>query len=212
MSFTGFPVAALDFYDDLEVDNTKSFWGAHKHVWQESVQTPMKALMAALEPEFGSAKVFRPYRDVRFAKDKTPYKTHQGAFVGVAPATGWYFEISPRGTRVGGGFYDADGPRLAAIRDAMADEKTGKALDRLLRRLEKDGFEVGGDQLKTSPRGYGTDHPRIHLLRHKQLFVGRSYGFEAEALDAGLVDRVREDWRALRPLLTWLSAVQVDRY
>lgn len=212
MSFTGFPVAALDFYDDLEVDNTKSFWEAHKQVWQESVQAPMKALMAALEPEFGSAKVFRPYRDVRFAKDKTPYKTHQGAFVGVAPATGWYFEISPRGTRVGGGFYDADGPRLAAVREAMADEKTGKALDRLLRRLEKDGFEVGGEQLKTSPRGYPADHPRIHLLRHKQLFVGRSYGFEADALDAGLVDRVREDWRALRPLLTWLSAVQVDRY
>ncbi|UFN42722.1 DUF2461 domain-containing protein [Nocardioides okcheonensis] len=212
MSFTGFPVAALDFYDDLEVDNTKSFWEAHKHVWQESVQAPMKALMAALEPEFGSAKVFRPYRDVRFAKDKTPYKTHQGAFVGVAPATGWYFEISPRGTRVGGGFYDADGPRLAAVREAMADEKTGKALDRLLRRLEKGGFEVGGEQLKTSPRGYPADHPRIHLLRHKQLFVGRSYGFEADALDAGLVDRVREDWRALRPLLTWLSAVQVDRY
>lgn len=212
MSFTGFPVAALDFYDDLEVDNTKSFWEAHKHVWQESVQAPMKALMAALEPEFGSAKVFRPYRDVRFAKDKTPYKTHQGAFVGVAPATGWYFEISPRGTRVGGGFYDADGPRLAAVREAMADEKTGTALGRLLRRLEKDGFEVGGEQLKTSPRGYPADHPRIHLLRHKQLFVGRSYGFEADALDAGLVDRVREDWRALRPLLTWLSAVQVDRY
>ena len=63
----------------------------------------------------------------------------------------------------------------------MADEKTGKALERLLRRLEKDGFEVGGDRLKTSPRGYDADHPRIHLLRRKQLFVGRSYGFEADA-------------------------------
>ena len=210
MSFTGFPVAALDFYDDLEVDNTKSFWEANKHVWKESVQAPMKALMAALEPEFGTAKVFRPYRDVRFAKDKTPYKTHQGAFVGVAPATGWYFEISPRGTRVGAGFYDADGSRLAAVRAAMADEKTGRALDRMLRKLEKEGFEVGGDQLKTSPRGYDADHPRIHLLRHKQLFVGRSYGFEADALDAALVDRVREDWRALRPLITWLTTVPVD--
>ena len=68
MSFTGFPVAALDFYDDLEMDNTKSFWESHKHVWKESVEAPTKALMAALEPEFGTAKVFRPYRDVRFAK------------------------------------------------------------------------------------------------------------------------------------------------
>ena len=76
MEFQGFPVAALDFYDDLEVDNTKSFWEAHKHVYAESVKAPMTALCAALEPEFGKAKIFRPYRDVRFAKDKTPYKTH----------------------------------------------------------------------------------------------------------------------------------------
>jgi uncharacterized protein (TIGR02453 family) len=207
VSFTGFPVAALDFYDDLEIDNTKSFWESHKHVYKESVEAPMKALMAELQPEFGTAKVFRPYRDVRFAKDKTPYKTHQGAFVSAGPATGWYFEISPRGTRVGAGFYDADGRRLSAIREAMAEEKTGKALERLLRRLEKDGFEVGGEQLKTSPRGYAVDHPRIGLLRHKQLFVGRSYGFEADAIDAGLLDRVRADWKALRPLVSWLRAV-----
>jgi uncharacterized protein (TIGR02453 family) len=210
VSFTGFPVAALDFYDDLEIDNTKSFWESHKHVYKESVEAPMKALMAELQPEFGTAKVFRPYRDVRFAKDKTPYKTHQGAFVSAGPATGWYFEISPRGTRVGAGFYDADGRRLSAIREAMAEEKTGKALERLLRRLEKDGFEVGGEQLKTSPRGYDADHPRIHLLRHKQLFVGRSYGFEADAIGAGLVDRVRADWKALRPLVVWLTSVEVE--
>ena len=126
MSFTGFPVAALDFYDDLEMDNTKSFWEAHRAVYKEAVEAPMKALVAALEPEFGTAKVFRPYRDVRFAKDKTPYKTHQGAYVGVGPSTGWYVEISARGTRVGAGFYDADGPRLAAIREAMAEEKSGQ--------------------------------------------------------------------------------------
>ena len=205
--FTGFPTTALDFYDDLEVDNTKSFWEAHKAVYKDAVEAPMKALTAALEPEFGTAKVFRPYRDVRFAKDKTPYKTHQGAFVAAGPATGWYVEISARGTRVGAGFYEASGPHLAAVREAMADDKTGKALDRLLKRLEKDGFDVGGEQLKTSPRGYDADHPRIHLLRHKQLFVGRSYGFEDDAINAGLLDRVRADWHALRPLVSWVSAV-----
>src|SRR5690242_13953185 len=114
MTFEGFPVAALDFYDDLELDNTKSFWEAHKGVCKESVAAPMKALTAALEQEFGSAKIFRPYRDVRFAKDKTPYKTHQGAFVGVAPATGWYLELSARGVRTGAGFYEASGERMAA--------------------------------------------------------------------------------------------------
>ncbi|WP_210503121.1 DUF2461 domain-containing protein [Nocardioides xinjiangensis] len=210
MSFTGFPVAALDFYDDLEMDNSRSFWEAHRQVYKDAVEAPMKALTAELEPEFGPAKVFRPYRDVRFAKNKTPYKTHQGAFVAAGPRTGWYVEISARGTRVGAGFYDADGPTLAAIRAAIADDTTGTALDRLLRRLERDGFEVGGEQLKTSPRGYDAAHPRIHLLRRKQLFVGRSYGFEPDAIDAGLVDRVRADWTALRPLVRWIAAVEVD--
>jgi uncharacterized protein (DUF2461 family) len=68
-AFEGFPVAALDFYDDLELDNTKSFWAAHKDVYETCVKAPMAALVAALEPEFGTAKVFRPYRDVRFDKD-----------------------------------------------------------------------------------------------------------------------------------------------
>ena len=71
MSFTGFPVAALDFYDDLEMDNTKSFWEANKAVWKDAVEAPMKALVAELEPEFGPAKGFHPYRDVRFANDKS---------------------------------------------------------------------------------------------------------------------------------------------
>lgn len=69
--FTGFPEAALDFYDDLEMDNTKSFWEAHKAVWTESVKAPMVALTNALEPEFGAPKVFRPYRDVRFANERS---------------------------------------------------------------------------------------------------------------------------------------------
>jgi len=208
--FSGFPVAALDFYDDLELDNTKSFWEAHKAVYKEAVEAPMKALMAALEPEFGAGKVFRPYRDVRFAKDKTPYKTSQGAFVGTGPATGWYVEIAAAGVRVGGGFYEASGDRLAAFRDAVAHDKTGPALKRLLTRLEKAGWEIRGDRLKTSPRGYDADHPRIELLRHKQLFVGRSYGFDGFIHTPELLDRVRDDWRALTPLLDWVAAATAE--
>jgi uncharacterized protein (DUF2461 family) len=68
--FTGFPEAALDFYDDLEMDNTKSFWEAHKEIYADSVKAPMMAMTAALEPEFGTARVFRPHRDTRFAKEK----------------------------------------------------------------------------------------------------------------------------------------------
>jgi uncharacterized protein (TIGR02453 family) len=203
--FTGFPVAALDFYDDLEVDNTKSYWEKHKTTYMECVKAPMTALCAALEPEFGQPKVFRPYRDVRFAKDKTPYKTHQGAFVSAGPSMGWYVELSPRGVRVGGGFYEASGERLAAIRAAIDDDRTGRGLRRTLTRLEKAGFEIGGEQLKTSPRGYDADHPRIELLRHKQVIAGKPYGFEGVIHSPAVLDLVREDWRALQPLVTWLA-------
>lgn len=206
--FAGFPVSALDFYDDLEVDNTKSFWDAHKATYVESVRTPMEALCAALEPEFGPAKIFRPYRDVRFAKDKTPYKTHQGAFVDAGPSTGWYVQISAAGTRVGSGFYHPESKPLAAIRAAIDDGRTGPGLERLVAAYEKDGWEISGESLKTSPRGYAADHPRIDLLRRKSLVVGRSYGFEADAIGPGLLDRVREDWRALRPLVEWVRDAQ----
>ncbi len=207
MSFTGFPVAALDFYDDLEMDNTKSFWEAHKAVWTESVRAPMTALVAELESEFGAAKVFRPYRDVRFAKDKTPYKTHQGAFVSVAPHTGWYVQVSAAGVRTGAGFYSAEGAQLAAFRTAVAEERRGTELERILAAVAAEGHEISGEQLKTAPRGYDREHPRIELLRHKQLFAGRMIGFEPVVHTPELLDVVRDDWRATRPLVEWLSRI-----
>jgi uncharacterized protein (TIGR02453 family) len=204
--FTGFPEAALDFYDDLEMDNSKSFWGAHEDVYQASVRGPMTTLTEALEPDFGKAKVFRPFRDVRFAKDKTPYKTNQGAFVGVGPACGWYVEIAARGVRTGAGFYHADAVALARIRTAIADDAKGKPLQRILAKLEKAGFSVDGDRLKTAPRGYDVNHPRIELLRHRSLTVMKDYGFEPIIHTAELLDAVRADWKAARPLIDWVSA------
>ncbi len=213
MPFSGFPVAALDFYDDLEVDNTRSFWEAHRAVYAEQVRAPMTALVEELVGEFApdgrTAKVFRPYRDVRFSKDKTPYKTHQGAFVPAGPSWGWYVELSPRGVRVGAGLYEASGERLAALRAAMADDRAGPSLRRTLTTLEKAGFEVGGDRLKTSPRGYPADHPRIGLLRHKSIVAGRGYGFEPVIHTPEVAALVREDWRALRPLVGWVQRALV---
>ncbi len=205
MEFAGFPVAALDFYDDLEVDNTKSFWEAHKEIYADAVKAPMVALCAALAPEFGEAKIFRPYRDVRFSKDKTPYKNHQGAYASTGPATGYYVQLSARGVMVGGGFYDADSRRLAAFREAVADHRAGRRLQRVLDGLTKGGWEVGGDALKTTPRGYPADHPRIGLLRHKSLTVTRSYGFEPVIHEPRLLDQVRSDWRTVTPLLDWVG-------
>ncbi len=202
--FEGFPVAALDFYDDLEVDNTKSFWEAHRATYDEAVRAPMAALCAALEPEFGEAKVFRPYRDVRFAKDKTPYKTHQGGFVQAGPATGWYVQVSAAGVRVGVGYYHAEKEPLAAIRRGIDDDLDGAELLRIVRRLQQAGWELGGDTLRTTPRGYGADHPRIDLLRHRSMTFAKDYGFAEVVHTPALLDLVRKDWRAGRPLVEWV--------
>lgn len=205
MAFAGIPAAAFDFYDFLEVDNTKSYWEAHKADYETAVRAPMAALVAGLEAEFGTAKMFRPYRDVRFAKDKTPYKTHQGAYVPSGPATGYYAQIGAPGFRVGVGFYDATTARLAAIRAAI-DGPSGAELEKILAKLRRAGWALGGDVLKTSPRGYDADHPRIALLRHKSMTLGRDYGFDEVIHTPGLLDRVRKDWRAGRPFIDWITS------
>jgi len=204
--FTGFPEAALDFYDDLEMDNTKSFWEAHRATYDEAVAAPMKALVGELEPEFGTAKVFRPYRDVRFAKDKTPYKTHQGAYIALAPSTGYYVQVSAAGVRVGAGFYEASTDRLAAVRAAIDDDGHGADLEAILDDLTSAGWELGGDQLKTAPRGYDVDHPRIALLRHKSMTLGKNLGFEPVIHSPKLIDQVRDYWREATPFVEWVLA------
>ncbi|WLP90485.1 DUF2461 domain-containing protein [Gordonia sp. NB41Y] len=204
MSFAGFPEAALDFYDDLEIENTKAFWEEHKQTYRTAVAEPMTALTDDLADEFGSAKLFRPYRDVRFSNDKTPYKTHQGAYVAVAPATGYYVQIGAPGVRVGGGIYDVSTDRLAAIRSAIVHERHGAELIEIAETLTSAGWEFGGDRLKTAPRGFPKDHPRIALLRHKTFTAMRDYGFDEMIHTPELVERIRVDWRETTPLIEWI--------
>lgn len=203
MTFQGFPEAALDFYDDLEQDNSKAFWEAHKETYQRAVAGPMNQLAEALSDEFGQAKVFRPYRDVRFAKDKTPFKTHQGAFVAVGPATGYYVQIGAPGVKIAAGFYDSTPERLANLRAAIDNDLFGPELEKITETLRAGGWEIGGATLKTAPRGWDKDHPRIALLRHKTLTVSRDFGFEAFIHTPELIDRIRTGWREGTPLVDW---------
>ena len=203
MSFQGFPEAALDFYDDLEQDNSRTFWDAHKETYQQAVAGPMNQLAEALSEEFGQPKVFRPHRDVRFAKDKTPYKTHQGLFVAVGPATGYYVQIDAPGVKVAVGYYDASPERLANLRAAIDHELYGPELEELTDALQADGWEIGGSAVKTAPRGWDVNHPRIALLRHKTLTATRDFGFADFIHTPELVDRVRTEWRAGAPLIEW---------
>ena len=204
--FTGFPEAALDFYDDLEADNTRSFWTAHADVYESCVRTPMKELADALAEDFGDAKLFRPHRDVRFSKDKTPYKTYQDMFVPVGPALGWYLRISAPGVVVGAGFYDAPPERLRSLRDVIAGPRGGE-LEAILAPLTAAGFALGGDTVATFPRGNDKQHPRIELLRHRSISVMQSYGFEPLIHSPQLLDAVRSDWSACRPLVEWFAEI-----
>lgn len=205
VTFTGITETAFDFYDDLEIDNSRTFWTAHRQVYDDAVRTPMQALADALEDDFGEAKLFRPNRDLRFSADKSPYKTHQGMFVAVGAATGWYLEVSAAGVRAAAGCYHADSVALKAIR-AGIDSPGGAELQRLIDRLVGQGWQLGGDELKTVPRGYAADHPRIALLRKRALVVSQGYGFADFVHTPDLLERVRSDWNRARPLVDWISA------
>ncbi|MGY2029640.1 DUF2461 domain-containing protein [Nocardia gipuzkoensis] len=205
--FTGFPLAGPDFYEDLEADNSKAFWTAHKQIYDEAVLAPMKALVAELEPDFGPAKIFRPYRDVRFTKDKSPYKTAQGAVVRAAPGAGWYVQINAAGLYVGGGFYQGSPDQLAQLRATIDDDVRGPELAAILTELAAAGFTIGGEKLKTKPKGYDADHPRIDLLRHKSITCGREFGAPAWLETPRAAKEVRAAWEKMRPLVEWLAAV-----
>lgn len=205
--FRGFSDAGLELYAGLEADNSKTYWTTHKAVWESEVRDPLRALAAALEDEFGEAKLFRPYRDVRFSKDKTPYKTHQGAFVGSGTVgIGWYVQVDKDGLLAGGGWRAHEPGQVTRYRQAVDAEATGTELEGIVGRLRADGFEIDGDETKTRPRGYPADHPRLDLLRCRSLMVVRRYGAPDWLATPRALDEVRTAWRAFRPLAEWVTA------
>jgi len=201
MTFTGIPVAALDFYEDLEADNSKSFWTAHKHVYDESVRAPLEALVGELGDEFGAAKLFRPYRDVRFAKDKTPYKTEQGAWFGESSL---YLAVSAAGLFVAGGYWDTASDQVERMRRAVADDVAGAELERAVAAVRKAGYTIHGHQLTRVPSGYPKDHPRAEWLRYKTLTGHRDLGCPAWLSTKRAKSEVVKAWRSLGPLTAWL--------
>jgi uncharacterized protein (TIGR02453 family) len=203
MAFTGLPHAAVDFYVALEQDNSREFWQAERETYERAVRAPMTALLEELEDEFGPGRVFRPNRNLRFSRDKSPYKTHQGVFVGVGPRTGWYAEVSADGFRLGGGAYHLDASALAAYRSAV-DAPKGAELAKITAALQASGWEISGDRLQTAPRGWSRDHPRIDLLRHRSLSATRWVRDAGVVTTPALADHVRSSWREVRPLVDWL--------
>jgi uncharacterized protein (TIGR02453 family) len=201
LAFCGIPIAALDFYEDLEADNSKAFWLAHKHVYDESVRAPLEALIVELEPEFGPAKLFRPYRDVRFAKDKTPYKTQQGAWFGQSST---YVAVSAEGLFVAAGYWQTGSDQVARLRRAVADDVAGPQLARAVAAVEKARFTINGERVTRVPSGYPKDHPRSDLLRFKSMTAHRQFGAPAWLSTRRAKTEVVKAWRAMDPLTVWL--------
>jgi uncharacterized protein (TIGR02453 family) len=199
-SFTGFGDGAVEFFDGLLVDNSKAYWTDQREIYEAHVRAPMLALLADLEAEFGPSKVFRPYRDLRFSNDKTPYKTHCGATAGP-----YYVQVGADGLMAAAGRYQMAADQVSRFRTAVDDERRGTDLAKRLAAIEADGITIAGETLRTRPRGVDADHPRLELMRHKSLYGWRRWPPDDVLHEAGAVHRVASAWRSLRPLTEWLD-------
>jgi uncharacterized protein (TIGR02453 family) len=222
--FDGFADAERRFFRNLARNQRRDWWEGHRGEYEAGWLAPMRALLdevrERIEPVFprqplAAPKVFRIHRDVRFSKDKSPYKTHIGGYIGIEGAGAGPSAPAPLYLHLGAdelfacaGHYMMDGAQLARYRAAVADDRTGPALAGLLAPLVKAGFQLGShDTLQKTPRGFDPAHPRADLLRRKGLMV------TFPALPAGLLTSRRLlDWlvrhvRRAAPLVEWLAAV-----
>jgi uncharacterized protein (TIGR02453 family) len=203
VAFRGWPTEALEFYEGLEADNSRTYWLDHKETYERHVHAPMAALLAELEAEFGPGRIFRPNRDIRFSADKSPYKTAIAATL----ERGGYIQFSARGLAAGSGMYMMAPDQLDRYRKAVADDTSGESLRKVIAEIERHGIEVSGhDTLKTAPKGYPKDHPRVDLLRNKGLVAWKQWPVAAWLDTAAAKKRVVDFLRAARPLGEWLDA------
>ena len=202
MAFKGWSAEAVVFFEGLEMDNSKSYWHANKPVYDEKVRRPMEELLDELGKEFGEGKIFRPNRDIRFSLDKSPYKTNIAGTL----SKGGYISFSAEGLGVGSGMYMPMPDQLERLRKAIADDKTGRALETLLHKVRADGIEVSAhEELKTAPKGYPKDHPRIELLRMKGLITWKQWPVGAWLRTAKAKDRIVDVLHAAKPVNAWLD-------
>jgi uncharacterized protein (TIGR02453 family) len=205
MTFRGFPHDAFAFFHELEADNTKAFWQANKPRYEAAVKAPMLALLDGLA-EYGPFHTFRPYNDVRFSKNKPPYKTHIGSYGESEGGAGYYVQLAATGLMVAAGYYGMAADQLERFREAVAGP-AGEAIDGICTTLQRSGYELGAlSSLKTAPRGYPKDHPRIELLRRKGLTAARTFAPAAWMHTAQAADRVRSAWLDMAAMNAWLDS------
>lgn len=204
MTFGGLHPDAPVFFRELAADNTKAWWTANNERYLAHVRGPFEELAMQLEPEFGDVKIFRPYRDVRFSADKTPYKTHIG-MLSRAPIA-HYLQLSEHGLLIGGGVYDVPPAALARFREIVDDDRLSAQLQTVLAQMDAAHLSpMTDDALRTAPRGYPIDHPRIELLRLKHLAVGDEEELAEWMWTPDAFEIISDTWRSVSLWCTWVA-------
>lgn len=217
--FDGFPRECIDFLKKLKRNNNRPWFQAHKHEYEQNVKFPMQCLIATIalrmadsarEMDFNPKKsIFRIYRDTRFSKNKTPYKTNIAASFQLrgrkhlTEMPGLYVGIEPGEIFIGGGLYLPTGDQLKAIRRAIVarpEEFLALVNDG---RFKKEFGEIEGEKLSRAPLGYPKDHPMLEYLRYKQLYVGKVYE-DTACLKPRFADTVVAVFNDTMPLVRWL--------
>jgi uncharacterized protein (TIGR02453 family) len=222
--FEGFADPDGRFFRALARNQRREWFAAHRQEYEQGWQSPMKALLTEVREQLdglfrhhplGPPKVFRIYRDVRFSKDKSPFKTHIGGYVAIdgagdgpsAPAA-MYFHVAPKEMFVAAGQYMMDGAQLTQFREAVLDDRRGRALGALIAKLTRAGFTIGShDVLQRVPRGLDPDHPRADLLKRKGLIVSFPTLPRKLLVERRLVDALVSHAKRAVPLVEWLASV-----
>ena len=209
VSFEGFGAGAVAWFEGLERDNSKRYFDATRATFEDEVREPLELLLAELGPEFhGEVHMFRQNRDVRFSPDKSPYKTATYGVLRAPPgsAVALYAQISSRGLYAGSGYWRMANDQLEKYREAVLDDGKGEALRGLLAGVVRSELDLTEPSLKTAPRGMPRDHPRVELLRYKDLVAGRRLHPGPALATREALDFVAGTWRAVGPLNAWLDA------
>lgn len=211
--------SSLKFLKDLEKNNNREWFNANKDRYTQMHENLIgfaEGLSAEMQKhdniieKSGKKTLFRIYRDVRFSKDKSPYKSHMAGSLSRDTEWlrgGYYFGIQPGGkSMIGCGFWNPNKEDLKLIRDQIAVDpnRMRKAIGG---KKFKDTFgALEGDKLKTAPKGFPKDHPAIDLLQHKQFLVYKKYK-DAEVCDKGFIKQLVKDYKAVRPFFDYMSDI-----
>ena len=223
-SFDGFKASTFRFLQGLRDHNDKAWFDAHRADYEAHYLAPALSFIEVLGPKLQklsktihfeariNGSLFRIHRDVRFSKDKRPYKDHIDLWFWEGAEKGWmtpgfYFRLAPDELIVGAGVHRFSPPQLAAYRAAVIDGRTGSHLRRALESVVggRGGYEMSAPTRKTVPRGFDRDHPRAGLLLHDGLSARWQGAPPRAARSAAFVDWCEKHYRAVLPVHRWLT-------